>query len=99
MAQEDIEEKIAAEDRDTAPPEEKGTKKPLMRNRRVFHRGKRGREKIRSEFDQKIINIRRVTRVVAGGRRFSFSVVLVAGDRKGSVGVGIGKASDTALAV
>ena len=37
------------------------------------------------EFDQKILNIRRVTRVVAGGRRFSFSVALVAGDRKGSV--------------
>ena len=40
------------------------------------------------EFDQKIINIRRVTRVVAGGRRFSFSVALVAGDRKGSIGLG-----------
>jgi small subunit ribosomal protein S5 len=53
----------------------------------------------RSEFDQKIISIRRVTRVVAGGRRFSFSVSIVSGDRKGSVGVGIGKASDTALAI
>ncbi len=51
------------------------------------------------EFDQKIINIRRVTRVVAGGRRFSFSVALVAGDRKGSVGLGLGKAADTALAI
>ena len=51
------------------------------------------------EFDQKILNIRRVTRVVAGGRRFSFSVALVAGDRKGSVGLGLGKAGDTALAI
>ena len=51
------------------------------------------------EFDQKIINIRRVTRVVAGGRRFSFSVALIAGDKKGSVGLGLGKASDTALAI
>lgn len=51
------------------------------------------------EFDQKIINIRRVTRVVAGGRRFSFSVALVAGDKKGSVGLGLGKAGDTALAI
>lgn len=51
------------------------------------------------EFDQKIIDIRRVTRVVAGGRRFSFSVSLVAGDRKGSVGLGLGKAGDTALAI
>lgn len=51
------------------------------------------------EFDQKIIDIRRVTRVVAGGRRFSFSVALVAGDKKGSVGLGLGKAGDTALAI
>ena len=51
------------------------------------------------EFDQKIINIRRVTRVVAGGRRFSFSVALVAGDKKGSIGLGLGKAGDTSLAI
>ena len=51
------------------------------------------------EFDQKIIDIRRVTRVVAGGRRFSFSVALVAGDKKGCVGLGLGKAGDTALAI
>lgn len=51
------------------------------------------------EFDQKILDIRRVTRVVAGGRRFSFSVSLIAGDRKGSVGLGLGKAGDTSLAI
>jgi small subunit ribosomal protein S5 len=55
--------------------------------------------RVKPEFDQKIINIRRVTRVVAGGRRFSFSVALVAGDKKGSVGLGLGKAGDTALAI
>ncbi len=54
---------------------------------------------MKPEFDQKIISIRRVTRVAAGGRRFSFSVALVAGNRKGQVGVGIGKASDTSLAI
>lgn len=53
----------------------------------------------KAEFDQKIVDIRRVTRVAAGGRRFSFSVAMVAGNRKGSVGVGIGKASDTSLAI
>lgn len=56
-------------------------------------------EKPRSEYDQKIISIRRVTRVVAGGRRFSFSVAIISGNKKGSIGVGIGKASDTALAI
>ncbi len=53
----------------------------------------------RSEFEHKIISIRRVTRVVRGGRRFSFSGGLIAGDKKGRVGVGVGKASDTALAI
>ncbi|MEI7709227.1 MAG: 30S ribosomal protein S5 [bacterium] len=55
--------------------------------------------RVKPEFDQKILNIRRVTRVVAGGRRFSFSVALVAGDKKGAVGLGLGKAGDTALAI
>lgn len=55
--------------------------------------------RVKPEFDQKIVSIRRVTRVVTGGRRFSFSVSIVAGDRKGRVGVGIGKAGDTALAI
>ncbi|MFZ2523010.1 MAG: 30S ribosomal protein S5 [Minisyncoccia bacterium] len=53
----------------------------------------------KSEFDQKIISIRRVTRVVTGGRRFAFSVAIVIGDRKGRVGVGLGKAGDTPLAI
>jgi small subunit ribosomal protein S5 len=56
-------------------------------------------ERVRPEFDQKIISIRRVTRVMAGGRRFSFSVAIVIGDRRGKVGVGIGKAGDTQAAI
>jgi small subunit ribosomal protein S5 len=56
-------------------------------------------ERVRPEYDQKIISIRRVTRVMGGGRRFSFSVAMVIGDKKGKVGVGIGKAGDTQLAI
>jgi small subunit ribosomal protein S5 len=55
--------------------------------------------RLRPEFDQKIINIRRVARVAAGGRRFNFSVAMVIGNRRGQVGVGTGKGSDTALAI
>ncbi len=61
--------------------------------------GPRREPRAKPEFDQKIIDIRRVTRVSSGGRRFSFAVALVAGDRKGKVGVGTGKGGDTALAV
>jgi small subunit ribosomal protein S5 len=57
------------------------------------------RREERREFDQKILSIRRVNRVVAGGRRMSFSVAIVIGDRKGRVGVGLGKAGDTAYAI
>src|SRR3989338_2907606 len=67
--------------------------------KRSSHRRGSSFPRSKPEFDQKILNIRRVTRVVAGGRRFSFSVALVAGDKKGSVGLGLGKAGDTALAI
>lgn len=69
------------------------------RNPRRPRRGGRRDERPRQEFDQKIISIRRVTRVMAGGRRFSFSVAMVLGDKKGRIGVGIGKAGDTQLAI
>lgn len=75
--------------------EKKFTKNTRSKNKRHSKRS----ERPRSEYEQKIISIRRVTRVVAGGRRFSFSVAIISGNKKGSVGVGIGKASDTALAI
>jgi small subunit ribosomal protein S5 len=56
-------------------------------------------ERPKPEFEQKILAIRRVTRVVSGGRRMSFAVAIVIGDKKGSVGLGTGKAGDTALAI
>lgn len=68
---------------------------------RPGQRGGRGepRERVKPEFDSKIIDIRRVTRVTSGGRRMNFSVAIVAGDHKGRVGVGLGKSIDTASAV
>jgi len=53
----------------------------------------------RGEFEQATIDARRVARVMAGGRRFNFSIVVVIGDKRGRVGVGLGKGVDTALAV
>ncbi len=61
--------------------------------------GNRGRNERKSEFDTRMINIRRVARVIAGGRRFSFSVSIIVGNKKGKVGVGVGKAGDTTLAI
>lgn len=60
---------------------------------------RRGGDERRSEFAQKMLGIRRVARVMAGGRRFNFSVCIAIGDKKGRVGVGLGKAMDTQLAI
>lgn len=68
------------------------------RGKRFPRKGPR-EERTRPEFDQKILTIRRVARVAAGGRRFNFSVAIVIGNRKGSVAVGTGKGADTALAI
>lgn len=82
---------------------------PSNRDRNQRGRGRGGapggrprrndRPERKSEFDQKIIMIRRVARVMAGGRRFNFSVAVVIGNKKGKVGVGLGKAGDTSLAI
>ncbi len=56
-------------------------------------------ERAKPEFEQKILDIRRVTRVVRGGRRFSFSLVVAIGDRRGQIGLGVGKGSDIAAAM
>lgn len=66
--------------------------KPRERRRPEFEREK-------SEFDQRILDIRRTARVVSGGRRFSFRVTVVIGDRNGRVGVGVGKGPDVASAI
>jgi small subunit ribosomal protein S5 len=51
------------------------------------------------EIDERIINIERVATVVKGGRRFSFRVSMVAGDHKGNVGMGMGKANSVPDAI
>ena len=52
-----------------------------------------------SPFEDKVVNIYRCSKVVRGGRKFSFGALVVVGDRNGSVGVGYGKANEVPIAV
>jgi small subunit ribosomal protein S5 len=78
---------FSRDNRDSRPP--RGGRRPQRTDK----------ERVKPEFDTKIIGIRRVTRVASGGRRFTFSVAVVSGDKEGRVGVGLGKAGDTSLAI
>ena len=60
---------------------------------------KRGGRREKPEYDQKMLNLARVTRVVKGGRRFRFRATIVIGNRKGKVGVGVAKGSDVSNAI
>jgi len=64
----------------------------------AYERGDRKHLK-KEESDTKLLDLARVTRVAAGGRRFSFRAVVVSGDKQGSVGVGVAKGSDVAQAI
>lgn len=61
--------------------------------------GKKHVRREKPEFDQKLLDLARVTRVVKGGRRFRFRATLVIGNRKGKVGVGVSKGSDVSDAI
>ncbi len=56
-------------------------------------------EKPKEEFESKLLDLARVTRVAAGGRRFRFRAVLVVGNKAGKVGVGVAKGLDVAQAI
>lgn len=66
------------------------------RNRRDNRSPKEPEEKL---YDERVINVDRVARVVKGGRRFRFRALVVVGDKKGRIGIGISKGADVSAAV
>lgn len=66
--------------------------------KKSFNKRGGGRFEKKDEFEQRILDIARVTRVMAGGKRMRFRTCVAVGDRKGKIGVGIGKGIDVTLA-
>jgi small subunit ribosomal protein S5 len=69
-----------------------------MMDKRQRKPNNRGEKPVR-EFDQKVVEVKRVTRVVAGGKRMRFRALVVIGDHKGKVGIGLKKGVDVAESV
>ncbi|KAG6505380.1 30S ribosomal protein S5, chloroplastic-like [Zingiber officinale] len=61
--------------------------------------GRNKREKPNDGFDERVVQVRRVTKVVKGGKKLSFRAIVVIGDKKGHVGVGVGKAKEVVDAI
>ncbi|MDA2921664.1 30S ribosomal protein S5 [Patescibacteria group bacterium AH-259-L07] len=55
--------------------------------------------KTKPEFEQQLVDLARVTRVMKGGKRLSFRACIVIGDRKGKVGTGVAKGADVQIAI
>ncbi len=92
---------MAKEDR-TQTPEEGGQGEGGQRKRRGGRDNRRGnddRNREQSEWEEKILQVRRVTKVVKGGKKLSFRAVVAVGNKKGQVGVGVGKAAEVVGAI
>lgn len=82
------------------PAQEDWSSSMAEENTRTQQRGRRqDQAPEEKQFDERVININRVARVVKGGRRFRFQALVVVGDKKGKIGVGVSKGADVTAAV
>ncbi len=94
---ENVQPAVEAEINNEIVKDEKKKREDFRKDRRQDRRERKSRED--SEFDKVLVSVRRVTKVVKGGRTMRFSAVVVVGDRKGNVGIGTGKAKEVPAAI
>lgn len=87
----------APTDRNTAGQRSPGGFRQIRRP--GFGRAGFGKDKPRDDFQTKLLDLARVTRVTGGGKRMSFRATVVAGDKKGKVGIGVDKGKDVSQAI
>jgi len=93
-------EKTSKKEENQEKPEQK--EKPEIKKFRTIaptRPRRESRQEIKKEFDEKVLEISRVARVVKGGRRFKFRATVVIGNHNGKVGIGLGKGSEVTVAV
>src|SRR3989339_101970 len=95
------EEKKSNNDIDKSLPDEKNQGSVYAKKKQFNNKKKRSfkDKQEKPEFEQKIVDIARVTRVMAGGKRMSFRACVAIGDRNGRVAIGLAKGADVTIAV
>lgn len=82
--------------KETVAPDAQASKKPSFKDKKGDRKPVRRED---SEFDKRVVSVRRVQKVVKGGRTLRFSALVVVGDRKGRVGIGLGKSKEVSAAI
>lgn len=82
--------------KETVAPDAQASKKPSFKDKKGDRKPMRRED---SEFDKRVVSVRRVQKVVKGGRTLRFSALVVVGDGKGKVGIALGKAKEVSLAI